>query len=210
MEYEDFMNHVGTPTIILRRTGEIAGVNKEFSLVTGWRRDVLLGNEPNLNVNTGENNSGTQTGSSSKGTATPRMPTTAIDSSRPHPVFVAEVLDEDSVVQFYEDFAELAFGASRSSIIGAGCSMIKYKTKDHPGWGPEERHADDGKRIKKQGDSKGEPLLKGQDGMNALGEKDGRVDAVMSWTVKRDVFDIPMMIVMNVSSAARTRGRGFS
>jgi hypothetical protein len=29
--------------------------------------------------------------------------------------------------------------------------------------------------------------------------KDGKIDCSYCWTVKRDVFDIPMLIVMNVS-----------
>ncbi|TKA26852.1 hypothetical protein B0A50_04298 [Salinomyces thailandicus] len=197
-EYEDFVNHYGTPTIICRRTGEIAAVSKEFSLITGWRRDVLLGKEPNLNVNTGGSNgttSGTQTGNSGRGTVTPRVPNNVeIDTSRPQPVFLAELLDEDSVVTFYEDFAELAFGASRTSIIGAPSSLLKYKTKDEPGWGPNDHLADEGKRegrgIKQEG------LIRGE-GMSSLGERDGRVECSMCWTVKRDVFDIPMLIVMN-------------
>ncbi|KAK3109226.1 Transcriptional regulator of nonfermentable carbon utilization, partial [Teratosphaeriaceae sp. CCFEE 6253] len=197
-EYEDFVNHYGTPTVICRRTGEIAAVSKEFSLVTGWRRDVLLGKEPNLNVNTGGSPSGTQTGASSRGVATPRIPNVELDPGRPQPVFLAELLDEDSVVQFYDDFAELAFGASGTSIIGAPCSLLKYRTKEDPGWGPTDHLADDGKRIKRSSDAKQENLIKGEAGMNALGERDGRVDCAMCWTVKRDVFDIPMLIVMNV------------
>ncbi|PPJ49537.1 hypothetical protein CBER1_01886 [Cercospora berteroae] len=197
-EYENFINAYGTPTVICRRTGEIAAVSKEFCLVTGWRRDVLLGKEPNLNVNTGGvATSGTQTGSSSRGAATPRMSNLEIDSGRPQPVFLAELMDEDSVVQFYEDFAELAFGASKTAIIGAPCALLKYRTKDDPGWGPNDHLADDGKRIKKHGDVKTEPLIKGEAGMHALGERDGKVPCQMCWTVKRDVFDIPMCIVMN-------------
>lgn len=198
-EYDDFVNCYGTPTIICRRTGEIAHVSKEFCLVTGWRESVILGKEPNLNVNTGESKSGTQTGSNSKGTATPRMPIPDPEPGRPQPVMLPELLDEDSVVQFYEDFAELAFGASRSSIIGAPCYLLKYKTKDDPGWGPEDRLAEGGKPVKQQSEVQTEQLMKGEAGMDALGANDGRVKAVMCWTVKRDVFDIPMMVVMNVS-----------
>ena len=200
-EQEDFFGQTGTPSLVCRRTGEIAAVNKEFSLVTGWRRDVLLGKEPNLNVNMGGTGSGTQTGTSTRGAATPRNPNSnaEADSSRPQPVFLAELMDEDSVVQFYEDFAEMAFGAARSSIIGAECTLLKYKTKDDPGWGSEDRLAEDGTRVKKQGEIKTESLMKGEAGMNALGEKDGRVKCMMCWTVKRDMFDIPMLIVMNVS-----------
>lgn len=196
-EYEDFVNHYGTPTIICRRTGEIAAVSKEFSLVTGWRRDVLLGKEPNLNINTGTNGSGTQTGTSSRGAVTPRAPID-IDPGRPQPVFLAEIMDEDSVVQFYEDFAELAFGASRASIIGSTVSLLKYKTKEDPGWGVGD-FGDDSKKRPSTGEIKLEPLMKGEAGTKALGDRDGRVECSMCWTVKRDVFDIPMSIVMNVS-----------
>ncbi|KAK3082486.1 Transcriptional regulator of nonfermentable carbon utilization, partial [Teratosphaeriaceae sp. CCFEE 6253] len=90
------------------------------------------------------------------------------------PVFLAELFDEDSVVQFYDDFAELAFGASGTSIIGAPCSLLKYRTKEDPGWGPTDHLADDGKRIKRSSDVKQENLIKGEAGMNALGERDGR------------------------------------
>jgi len=204
-EYEDFVNHYGTPTIICRRTGEIAAVSKEFSLVTGWRRDVLLGKEANFNVNTGGNNaSGTQTASSSRGAVTPRMPNVETDPGRPQPVFLAELMDEDSVVQFYEDFAELAFGASRASIMGQRCALLEYKTKDDLGWSD---FSEDSMRAKRSstGEIKSEHnIARGDAGANALGDRDGRVDCSMCWTVKRDVFDIPMLIVMNVSIAIST------
>ncbi|CAK4031246.1 Transcription activator of gluconeogenesis acuK [Lecanosticta acicola] len=199
-EYEDFIGNIGTPTVLLRRTGEIASVSKEFCLITGWRRDVLLGKEPNLNVNTsGSNISGTQTGTSSRGAATPRVSEAEMDTGRPQPILLAELMDEDAVVQFYEDFAELAFGASKTSMASAPCSLLKYRTKDDPGWGAQDRFADDGKRIKQQGgDSvKSEHLIRGEAGMNALGERDGRVQCQMCWTVRRDVFDMPMLIVVN-------------
>ena len=193
-EYEDFVNHYGTPTIICRRTGEIASVSKEFSLVTGWRRDVLLGKEPNLNVNTGSNVSGTHTGTSSRGAVTPRASNVDIDPGRPQPVFLAELMDEDSVVQFYEDFAELAFGASRASIMGRTLSLLKYKTKDDAGWGAAD-FTEDGSRLSKRpssGDVKMDSLMKGETGTRALGDSSGMVECSMCWTVKRDVFDIPV------------------
>lgn len=196
-EYEDFVNYYGTPTIICRRTGEIAAVSKEFCLITSWKRDILLGKEPNLNINTGNRDSGTQTGASSRGAVTPRASNVGVDSGRPQPVFLAELLDTDSVVQFYEDFAEVAFGASRTNRGGA-CSLIKYRTKEDPGWTTTDQLADEGKRAKKPGEIKAEPTSRGEAGTAALGGKDGRVDCQMCWTVKRDVFDIPMLIVINV------------
>lgn len=195
--YEEYSNYYGTPTIVCRRTGEIAAVSKEFCLITGWRRDVLLGKEPNLNVNTGGNDSGTQTGTSSRGAVTPRTHDAGVEPGRPQSVLLAELMDEDSVVTFYENFAELAFGASRNSSPSEAVSLLKYRTKDYPGWPTNEQLTDDGNHTRKQGEVKTEPSNRGDAGMNALGEKTGRVDCQICWTVKRDVFDIPMLIVIN-------------
>lgn len=197
-EYEDFINAYGTPTVICRRTGEVAAVSKEFSLLTGWRRDILLGKEANLNVNAG-GTSGHQTGTSSRGAVTPRNPNAGVENTpgRPQPVFLAELLDDDSVIQFYDDFAKLAFGDPRGYAINP-CKLLKYKTKEDSGWGPDE---DTAARLS-AADAKGQRgLISGEAGMNALGEKDGKVDCMYCWSVKRDVFDIPMLIVMNVSSS---------
>lgn len=250
-EYEDFINFCGTPTIVCRRTGEIAAVGKEFSILTGWKKDVLLGREPNLNVNTGSSTSGNPTASSRGGFNTPRIPNAEgerrdeADENRPQPVYLAELLDQDSVVQFYEDFAKLAFGDSRGSVI-APCKLLKYKTKDDAGYTPDDLAAkrsmgtdaadvkgtkqeppaqetfDDYQARQQQQqlqspsasrkrDSKGQNSagaagrdktvanISGEAGMNKLGEREGMVDCTYCWTVKRDVFDIPMLIVMNVS-----------
>ncbi|KAJ5901056.1 hypothetical protein N7504_007049 [Penicillium tannophilum] len=186
-EYEDFINACGTPTIVCRRTGEIAAVGKEFSILTGWKKDVLLGKEANLNVNTG-GTSQPASGTSSRGSFTPRGSTLENTNGRPQPVFLAELLDDDSVVEFYEDFARLAFGDSRGSVM-TRCKLLKYKTKEDMEVGQD----DNGKwnnHLRKGG-------IAGEAGMNQLGFKDGKVECAYCWTVKRDVFDIPMLIVMN-------------
>ncbi|KAJ6086062.1 hypothetical protein N7486_010343 [Penicillium sp. IBT 16267x] len=186
-EYEDFINACGTPTIVCRRTGEIAAVGKEFSILTGWKKDVLLGKEANLNVNTG-GTSQPASGTSSRGSFTPRGSTLEHTAGRPQPVFLAELLDDDSVVEFYEDFARLAFGDSRGSVM-TRCKLLKYKTKEDM----EVAQEDNGKwnnHLRKGG-------IAGEAGMNQLGFKDGKVECAYCWTVKRDVFDIPMLIVMN-------------
>lgn len=130
------------------------------------------------------------------------------ENGRPQPVFLAELLDEDSVVQFYQDFADIAFSSSGTNIIGQPCSLLKYRTKEDAGWGSDDQLPgvaagvdNSNKRMRLTGvsDVKADPLIRGEAGMNALGERDGRVDCSMCWTVKRDVFDIPMLIVMNVS-----------
>ncbi|PKY06052.1 hypothetical protein P168DRAFT_296325 [Aspergillus campestris IBT 28561] len=187
-EYEDFINACGTPTIVCRRTGEVAAVGKEFSILTGWKKDVLLGKEPNLNVNTGGSGSASSSGASSR-SFTPRgAPGDTNAPGRPQPVFLAELLDDDSVVDFYEDFARLAFGDSRGSVMTT-CKLLKYKTKEDM-----EVQSDDHQRwnshLRKGG-------IASEAGMNQLGFKDGKVECAYCWTVKRDVFDIPMLIVMN-------------
>lgn len=42
LEYEKFISYSGTPTVVWRRTGQIALVGKEFCLLTKWTRDQLL------------------------------------------------------------------------------------------------------------------------------------------------------------------------
>ncbi|KAG0035732.1 Transcriptional regulator of nonfermentable carbon utilization [Podila clonocystis] len=43
LEFEKLISFSGTPTVVWRRTGEIALVGKEFSLLTQWSRDQLVG-----------------------------------------------------------------------------------------------------------------------------------------------------------------------
>jgi hypothetical protein len=246
-EYEDFINAVGTPTIVCRRTGEVAAVGKEFSILTGWKKDVLLGREPNLNINTG-GTSGPGTGNASLRSNMSRYPElkNREDDGTPRiqPVFLAELLDDDSVIEFYEDFAKLAFGDSRGS-INTRCKLLRYRTKNDPEYNNSSNNNKPDSIIKTEGgasdtathngnNSNGQneesnnaaaagasaslmsPLQRnhhqtplkhgiirtsvksGEAGFNGLGSKDGKVECSYCWTVKRDVFDIPMLIVMNV------------
>lgn len=191
-EYEDFINACGTPTIVCRRTGEVAAVGKEFSILTGWKKEVLLGKEPNLNVNTGgsggSSTSQSESASSSRGGGAIMR---SQDANNPAPVFLAELLDDDSVIEFYEDFARLAFGDSRGSVMNT-CKLLKYKTKEDMDIVKADDRWNAAHHVGKGG-------IVGEAGMNRLGFKDGRVECSYCWTVKRDVFDIPMLIVMNVS-----------
>lgn len=222
-EYEGFIEGVGTPTIVARRTGEIAAVGKEFQILTGWKKDVLLGRAPNLNVNRGHSGktpgeSGANSAGRLTGQTTPlRQLTESEESSRQH-VFLAELLDDDSIVQFYEDFARLAFGDSRGSVMGKG-KLLKYRTKDDEISAnlkaeaeargesettnrPDAKRTDSFALTRPQDAKKG---ISGEKGMQRLGSSDGKVDCAYCWTVKRDVFDIPMLIVMNVSTSSYFR-----
>ncbi|KAI1814872.1 transcription activator of gluconeogenesis [Poronia punctata] len=197
-EYEDFMGHCSAPTIVCRRTGEVAAVNKEFIALTGWTKNILLGKEPNLNVNIGRTGSESGSITAKSELTTPRLKTVQPDSAKAsegsvQPVFIAEVMDDDSVIQFYEDFAQLAFGDSRGHVTRK-CRLLKYRTQEMAdALGNEEppqntvRNSILSNRVTK---------IDGEHGISKL-ERDGKIDCTYCWTIKRDVFDIPMLIVMN-------------
>ena len=202
LEYEDFISATGTPTIISRRTGEVVAVGKEFSILTGWSSNVLLGREPNLNINQGGGDSSVpsaapgSTGASTRGgTNTPRNP----GESKPEtPVNIVDLLDDESVCEFFTDYAHLAFGDSRGSVT-TPCKLLKYQTSADTSL---DEKLDDhvGSRFRRSRDAKlkkGHPV-KGEVGMRHLGKADGKVDCMLCWSVKRDVFDIPMLCVINV------------
>jgi len=170
-EYERFIQSCGTPTIVCRRTGEVVGVGKEFCMLTGWERAVLLGEKPNRNTNRPY----VKPPGSGPGVLQP-PPEDDIQGGVRRPVFLAELLDDESVVEFYEQFARLAFGDSRGAVMTT-CKVLTYQTPLEDG---------DGKEgvVRKSG---------------GLAGKEGKVDCAFCWTIKRDVFDIPMLIVGNVS-----------
>ncbi|KAI1319752.1 hypothetical protein F5Y16DRAFT_94490 [Xylariaceae sp. FL0255] len=198
-EVEDFLGHTPSPSIVCRRTGEVVAVNKEFVALTGWTKDILLGKEPNLNVNLGR--SGSESGSLNGKTelTTPRLVNAQPDLAKKlegmvPSVFVAEFMDDDSVVQFYEDFAQLAFGNSRGSIQRRS-KLLKYRTKEMNEALPAEEspRKTAGNSILSNRVTK----IDGELGISRLG-KDGKIDCTYTCVIKRDMFDIPMLIVMNV------------
>ncbi|KAI0539088.1 hypothetical protein GGR58DRAFT_264932 [Xylaria digitata] len=196
-EYEDFMGHCSAPSIVCRRTGEVAAVNKEFIALTGWTKNVLLGKEPNLNVNLGR--SGSESGSlpSRSEMATPRLNNAQPDSVKSEsilqPIFIAEVMDDDSVIQFYEDFAQLAFGDSRGYVTRK-CRLLKYRTKEMDEALANEETPQ--KNVRNGILSNRVTKIDGEHGISKL-RKDGKIDCTFCWTIKRDVFDIPMLIILN-------------
>ncbi|KAI1148446.1 hypothetical protein F4825DRAFT_100090 [Nemania diffusa] len=195
-EYEDFMGHCPAPTIVCRRTGEVAAVNKEFIALTGWTKNILLGKEPNLNVNLGRSGSESGTLSSKSELTTPRLMTIQPDTIKEgatQSAFIAEFMDDDSVIQFYEDFAQLAFGDSRGRVTRK-CRLLKYRTKEMNEALVNEESPQ--KNMRNSFLSNRVSKIDGEHGVSKLG-KDGKIDCTFCWTIKRDVFDIPMLIVMN-------------
>lgn len=208
-EYEDFMNNGSSPTVVCRRTGEIAAVNKEFTALTGWPKEVLLGAEPNRNINLG-GGSATASGANTEALTTPKLnnlnsqqadKTKALDTkTERHPLFIAELMDDDSVVEFYEDFAHLAFSDSRSSVTRK-CRLLKYHTA--------QENIDQASNSSiQESPPKANPRsmflsnrvarIDGEHGISRIA-KGGKLECTYCWVVRRDTFDMPMMIVINVS-----------
>lgn len=201
LEYDDFLGATGTPTIICRRTGEVVAVGEGFSILTGWKKAVLLGREPNLNVNTGGDASGPPgTGTAiSRDTNTPRVPDGSrpdlLDGSRQKPVSIVDLMDDESACDFFDDYSHLAFGDSRGSVT-TPCNFLKYKTAKDDDF-DKVVDGEVGSRMKRQRDAS----RSGKDGnadITPIGDDDGKVECMLCWSVKRDVFDIPMLFVMNV------------
>jgi hypothetical protein len=206
-EYDEYyLPRIGTPTVVCRRTGEIAACNKEFTLMSGWTRNVLLGRELNLNVNEGKsgstsrNASASNSGKAGLSTPRPRAMEPKRDDGRPRPVLIGELMDDDSVLEFYEDFAKIAFSDSRGSIQKT-CKVLKYQTRDE--LNAELRDLETGERKMKHGATG--TLLGGRvskiDGENGIArlQREGKMDCSYCWSVRADTFGMPMMIIMNVS-----------
>ncbi|KFA53184.1 hypothetical protein S40293_03199 [Stachybotrys chartarum IBT 40293] len=192
VEFDDFLERCPAPALVCRRTGEVAAVNKEFIALTGWTKEVLLGQEPNLNIHArpSTSSSGQEGEGGLRSSPVANRPATASDAGAgwPQPVFLAELMDDDSVVDFYRDFAQLAFEDSRGK-VQRSCRLMKYRTNDStPQKGvAEQRPGILGSRVTR---------IDGEHGISKI-EKDGKVDCTYCWTIKRDVFDIPMMIIVN-------------
>lgn len=112
LEYDRYIGGSGTPTIVWRRTAQVAYVGHEFCMLTGWLQQQLLGK----------------------------------------PTFVVELMDDASVLEYFKLFLKIAFGDFRGATM-TECTLI-----------------------------------------SATGT---RIRTACIWTLKRDVFGIPMMIVGN-------------
>jgi len=111
-EYEKLINFSGTPTVVWRRTGEIALVGKEFSLLTQWPRDQLLSKK----------------------------------------TYIYELMDNSSAVEYWEQFSLIAFDTSQQCVMTT-CNLISHQGTTVP--------------------------------------------CAFCFTIKRDIFDVPLAIVGN-------------
>jgi hypothetical protein len=84
------------------------------------------------------------------------------------------------------------------------CRVLKYQTKESlEGEGKTDENGTERKRKEVGGSSAGMLLggrvskIDGENGIQRL-EKDGKMDCAYCWTVKVDMFGMPMLIIMNV------------
>ncbi|KAL4250724.1 Transcription activator of gluconeogenesis ERT1 [Abortiporus biennis] len=84
VELDKLISFGGTPTVAWRRTGEICLVGPEFSMLTGWDRDELIGKKK----------------------------------------FIYELFENQSVVEYWENFANHAFENTTQSVY-SHCVLLK-------------------------------------------------------------------------------------
>ncbi|KAF2713455.1 transcription activator of gluconeogenesis [Pleomassaria siparia CBS 279.74] len=191
---------LATPSILCRRTGEVVAMNAEFTQLTGWTSDILLGKAPNMNANTGFGPE-QQSESSTQTNTTPNMTGQEPDDGR-RPVNIIELMDERSALEWLEDFSNLAYGDPRGT-TSRRVNMIRYRTVEdvarieEAGKGnmaPNGRTAKHEPTIKQEG----RHLQDGEVSMNNVVSKDGLMDCMITWLIKRDGFDLPMLVSMQV------------
>jgi len=191
---------VGTPCLICRRSGEVVGMNKEFEILTGWKREVLLGHVPNANANTGPRLEDSPATNSNN--RTPTMPGQEPNPG-PHPVNILELMDQASGVQYLDDFSSLAY----EDPLGKGhrrVNMLRYLSKeDMARMADRAASSGNGKPVKPEPTIKHEDasIHQGEAAMRNLGAN-GLIDAMIMWHIKRDNFDMPMLVAMQVGAIA--------
>lgn len=196
MTLQEHFAEVGTPFLICRRSGEIVGINKEFTILTGWRREVLLGQEPNLNVNLGAQGANASTLSTQTNT-TPNL-TGQEPETGAKPVNVIELMDSKSALEYLHHFSELCWQDPHGH-AKQRANMLRYQTQ---------ADFDRIQEMRANADHKSDALVKieggtvhqGESAMQKLGAKNGMVDCMIWWHIKRDIFEMPVLVCMSVSS----------
>lgn len=107
LELEKLISFSGTPTCVWRRTGEICLVGDEFCLLTEWSKDELL--DPH----------GLST---SDDTTQPTDEHNSMVGCRKK--FIYELFENQSVVEYWENFASHAFESTTQSVV-SHCVLLK-------------------------------------------------------------------------------------
>lgn len=169
--HQDFIKRCNTPNVICRRTGEIAAVNNAFLRLTRQPHAVLVGNTRVSVVDVERNN--------------------MVDKTHAGSVFLVELMDAKSIVQFYEDMAHAA-------VSDSSCVSGRPVTVTRPGLGPRVIRND---HIMGANRSRHKvPTDKNKPRMIEWRQPEETVRCMMSWTVKKDIFGMPFLLVLNVSS----------
>ena len=193
---QEHFAEVGTPFIICRRSGEIVGMNKEFTILTGWKREVLLGQEPNLTVNQHGNRDPNESEMSTQTNTTPTLAAQQAEGeSEPQPVNIIQLMEPKSALQYLQRFSELAYQDPRG-FAHQRVNMLRYQTKADVERLAERAGRDEKEVIKSEGGG----VHQGESAMQRLGAKNGMVDCMIWWHIKRDIFDMPVLVCMSVSS----------
>lgn len=187
---------VGTPFIICRRSGEIVGMNKEFTILTGWKSEVLLGQEPNLTVNQHGDRDPNESEMSTRTNTTPTLAAQQSESeSEAQPINIIQLMEPKSALQYLQRFSELAYQDPRG-FAHQRVNMLRYQTKADVERLAEREGRRDDKDIKTEGGVPG--VHQGESAMQRLGAKKGMVDCMIWWHIKRDIFDMPVLVCMSV------------
>ncbi|KAF8420219.1 hypothetical protein EV426DRAFT_250062 [Tirmania nivea] len=228
--FESSLPNIGTPTLVCRRSGEVVVVGKEFCMLSGWPKEVLLGEKPNLNTNiphakddeeaarvgrirqrlhTQFSNGNSRGGNDDSKDGDEAANSLDRGSSRPkptgpNPVFLLELMDDESVCEFYEKFSQAAFADSTAKITSK-CRILKYRPlapAPVPAPAPpnENVESDVEDEVKdagvKQRTNGNVNKTNGKRPNDILGSSK-TIECMVCWTLRRDTFDIPMLIVMN-------------
>jgi hypothetical protein len=201
MTLQEHFAEVGTPFLICRRSGEIVGCNKEFTILTGWRREVLLGQEPNLNVNLGNSREADESEMSTQTNTTPNLTGQEAETGTPA-VNAIQLMDAKSALEYLQNFSELCWQDPHGH-AKQRANMLRYQTKTD---------FDRIQETKANADHKSDTFVKmeggavhqGESAMQRLGAKNGMVDCMIWWHIKRDIFEMPVLVCMSVSSRIAT------
>lgn len=196
MTLQEHFAEVGTPFLICRRSGEIVGCNKEFTILTGWRCEVLLGQESNLNVNLGNSREADESEMSTQINTTPNLTGQEADTGTPA-VNVIQLMDAKSALEYLQNFSELCWQDPHGH-AKQRANMLRYQTK---------ADFDRIQDMKANADHKADTFVKmeggavhqGESAMQRLGAKNGMVDCMIWWHIKRDIFEMPVLVCMSVS-----------
>jgi len=212
-QYIESMNASEALTLITQLDGVVIAASEDFMMLTGWRREALLGEEPNLNVNLGGPGGATTVSGSVSPVSTRKGSLKAggdaydsikdsIDcllTKSPHenqPMLIAELMDQDSVVDFYEDYANNPAGhACRQG------KLLKFRSKEDVYKAEQQQHQQQQTDGKQEEDPHKEREARDWvwKDSSITGEKEGIVDCMYIWNVQCDNFEVPMFIIMNVS-----------